>query len=459
MSKQLFLVLYTFFTADPLKLPIGIGLWPALKLINLQSDTCLTQTSLDVFVSKSDLKFPLIDSRNQNRLTGAIVFPALFLSYPCACDAAELRETKGLYEALTHEDLNDVDFLRDARLSLGGWVAAGANYNPDHPADHSNSPVSFNNRANEFNLEQLNLFVERQTIAGPDQWSVGGRFDFMFGLDAPYTQATGHWDQKLIGNNDLRYYKIALPQAYAEVYAPIANGITAKIGHFYSIIGYESVASPPNFFYSHSYSHKSSPFTHTGVLLSYPVQSDLTVYSGAVTGADNFDRQFGAWSYLGGFNWNSKDKAASFGVSALNGDVSETIDDNLTYISAVFQYQINERWRYVLLHDRGWQDNALGANTQTADWYSIVQYLTYAIDESLGVGLRTEWFRDQNGFRYSAGEAGYYAVTAGLNWRPLRWLTVRPEVRYDWADSASPAFNMGTKDNQFLAGADFVIQF
>ncbi|WAK04075.1 outer membrane beta-barrel protein [Methylobacter sp. YRD-M1] len=203
-------------------------------------------------MSKSDLKFPVIDGRNQNCLVGAIVFLALFLSYPCASDAAGIQETKGLYEALTHEDLNDAPFLRDARLSVGGWVAADANFNPDHSEDRSNAPVSFKHRANEFNLEQLNLFVERQTLAGSDQWYIDGRFDFMLGLDAPYTQAAGHWDQHLISDKDLRYYKIAFPQAYAEVYAPIANGITAKVGHFYSIISYESVASPPNFFYSHS---------------------------------------------------------------------------------------------------------------------------------------------------------------------------------------------------------------
>lgn len=411
------------------------------------------------FVNNSALKFPMIDGCNRNYLISAAIFLALFSSHPSDSDAAEPQKTKGLYEALTNEDINNASFLHDARLFAGGWIAAGANFNPDHPDDRSNAPVSFNHRANEFNLEQLNLFVERQSFTSANEWGIGGRFDFMFGLDAPYTQATGHWDQKLISDNDLRHYKIALPQLYAEVYAPIANGITAKIGHFYSIIGYESVPSPPNFFYSHSYSMKSSPFTHTGVLLSYPLQKDLILYSGTVTGADNFDRQFGAWSYLGGFNWNSANKETVFGFSVLNGDVSETVDDNLTYISAVFQYHINERLHYVLQHDRGWQNNALGANTQTADWYAIVQYLTYAIDDSLGVGLRAEWFRDQNGFRYSAGEAGYYAVTAGLNWKPLKWLTVRPEVRYDWADSASPAFNMGMEDNQFLAGADVVIQF
>jgi hypothetical protein len=389
----------------------------------------------------------------------ASLLSALLLFQPAVSDAIEFRDTQGLYEALTHENLNDVDFLRSSGLSVGGWIAAGGNYNPDHPVDRSNTPVSFNYRANEFNLEQLNLFVERQTVTGSDQWGLGGRFDGMFGLDSPFTQAAGHWDQHLIDDNDLRFYKVAIPQAYAEVYAPFGNGVTAKIGRFYTIIGYESVASPPNFFYSHTYSMKSSPFTHTGVLLSYPLQSNLTFYSGAVTGVDNFDRQFGAWSYLGGFNWTGEDNATSFSFSVLNGDVSETLDDNLTYLSAVFQYPLTERLHYVLQHDRGRQDNVMGAGTETAEWYSIVQYLTYSITDSLGAGLRAEWFRDQHGVRYGAGEAGYYALTGGLNWKPLNWLTVRPEVRYDWADAASPAFSGGTQQDQFLAGADFVVQF
>ncbi|MBL1264106.1 outer membrane beta-barrel protein [Methylomicrobium sp. RS1] len=77
---------------------------------------------------------------------------------------------------------------------------------------HSNAPVSFNYRANEFNLKQLNLFVERQTVTTADEWGLGGRFDGMFGLDSPFTQATDHWDQHLIDDHDLRFYKLALPQ-------------------------------------------------------------------------------------------------------------------------------------------------------------------------------------------------------------------------------------------------------
>lgn len=395
------------------------------------------------------MRFPtfFFSLRNCNKNCGKIALAAhLFCSLFTVVNlipvqAAELQESRGLYEALANDGLTHMAFLREARFSIGGWVSAGANYNPDHPRDGSNAPVSFNYRANGFNLEQLDLFIERPTSSEPGQWDLGGRFDFMFGMDTPFTQATGHWDQHLISDSDLRFYKIALPQLYVDIQAPIANGLTAKVGRFYSIIGYESVGSPPNFFYSHPYSMKSSPFTHTGVLLSYPANGDFTLYSGAVTGADNFDQNFGAWSYLGGFNWNVR--ATSFALSVLNGDMSETVKDNRTYLSAVLQHQITARLHYVLQHDHGWQANAFGAGTKTAHWYSIVQYFTYDIDDKLGAGLRGEWFRDQNGVRYSAGEAGYYEVTLGLNWKPLKWLMVRPELRYDWADSAIHAYDAG----------------
>lgn len=400
-------------------------------------------------------------SQDKSKFVFSIIFlgALCFASYPMQSRSAEQNEAQGFLSALTHQDINNLPILLDSRLTVGGWASAGANYNPARPADQSNDPVSFNYRANEFNLEQLNLFIERTTSNEAGRWDIGGRFDFMFGLDTPYTQARGHWDQRLIGNNDLRYYQIALPQLYAEIYAPIANGLTAKIGHFYSIIGYESVGSPSNFFYSHSYSMKSSPFTHTGVLLSYPFQEGLTFYSGAVTGPDNFDQNLGAWSYLGGFNWSSQDKATSFALSVLNGDVSERIPDNLTYLSTVFQQKIAERWHYVLQHDHGWQANALGAGSQMATWYSIVQYLSYDIEESLGIGVRGEWFRDQSGFRYSAGPASYYEASLGLNWKALQWLTVRPEVRYDWSNAAVNAFNQGRTNDQILLGADFIISF
>ena len=59
-------------------------------------------------------------------------------------------------------------------------------------------------------------------------------------------------------------------------------------GHFYTLIGYEVVGAPGNFFYSHSYTmYNSEPFTHTGALAQYAVGDNLTTYAGWVMGWDS----------------------------------------------------------------------------------------------------------------------------------------------------------------------------
>lgn len=365
----------------------------------------------------------------------------------------------GLYKSLTGEAIADHLDLTEFGMAVGGWAAVGFTHNAEHPRDRLNSPVSFNDRADELHVHQLCLFVERSVDVKSKRFDLGGRFDFMFGTDTPYTQATGHWDDSLISEKNPRFYDIALPQAYFEIATPWGNGLSAKLGHFYSILGYESVASPSNFFYSHSYSMKSSPFTHTGFLLAYPVREDFVLYSGAVAGADNFDRNFGAWSYLGGFTWMAENGESGFQFSVLNGDVSERINDSRTYFSAVWRHRFGQKLHYAFQHDHGWQDHALDSGDRNARWYSIVQYLTYDLTDDLKMGLRGEWFRDQDGFRYNAGEAGYYALALGLNWRPTEWLMLRPELRHDWADSSLPAYARGRRSSQLLVGADAVIQF
>ena len=375
-----------------------------------------------------------------------------------SADQAGEAAPSGLYEALTGTNPNEYALLKDFGLMVGGWASTGFTYNPANPPDRYNIPVSMNFRANEWNLNQLGLFIEKPVESEADGWGIGGRFDFMFGTDTPYTQASGDWDSRIVGENVFRFYKIALPQTYLDIRAPLGSGLTARIGHFYSILGYESVPSPPNFFYSHSYSMKSSPFTHTGVLLSYSFTNEFTLYSGAVAGPDNFDAQFGAWSYLGGINWKLSEEGANFALSVLTGDVSETIDDNLTYMSAVLQLPITENIHYVLQHDQGRQAHVT-LDGSMAGWYSIVQYLTWQFQEKLGVGARAEWFRDQNGTRYGYPDTGYYAFTLGMNWTQAKWLIIRPEARYDWADGPIKVFDNHQESSQWLLGLDFVIMF
>jgi hypothetical protein len=308
----------------------------------------------------------------------------------------------------------------------------------------------------------------------------------MFGTDAQFTQAAlGHWDQRLI--NTERFYDIALPQAYFEVFAPFGNGITAKIGHFYTIIGNEVVTAPDNFFYSHAYTMQyGEPFTHTGVLLSYPIDQNWTITGGGVTGSatagwdGGWDKGLGNWAFLGGVTWTSTGGGTSVAFSATSGEISEQDSNNWSMYSLVIKHDIMEGLHYTFQHDHGWATSVVGAtdragsNGTDAEWYGINQYLTYDIRDDLAVGVRAEWFRDDDGFRvlspirgpFAPPASSYYAVTAGLNWKPVSWLMLRPSVRYDWADNADAYDNAGgaagfagKKNDQFLFSTDVVITF
>lgn len=205
---------------------------------------------------------------------------------------------------------NLTDLFKESSLELGGWINGGATYNANNPSDGFNGAVTFADRANRFQLNQFNLFLQRPGVSEGVRWDIGGRFDFMFGTDAIFTQAfgvsafdentgepsdRGNWDLNLCCNST-RTYGIALPQAYLEAYVPIGNGLNIKAGHFYTPLGYETVPAPDNFFYTHAYILNSGePFTHTGLMGNYTVNENWSVLAGATMGSAT-----GGWD--GGFD-------------------------------------------------------------------------------------------------------------------------------------------------------------
>jgi hypothetical protein len=90
----------------------------------------------------------------------------------------------------------------------------------------------------------------------------------------------------------------------------------------------------------------------------------------------------------------------------------------------------------------------------TAQWYGVAQYLTYEWTKKLAPTVRVELFDDVNGER--TGFAGLYtAVTAGVYYHPKKWLTLRPEVRYD--NSEGQAFE--GRHGLFTATTDVILSW
>ncbi|UJP05875.1 MAG: porin [Nitrosomonas sp.] len=390
------------------------------------------------------------------------------------------------------------NLLTRGRLEFGGWIHGGATANPSQSSGF-NGPVIFADQANQFQLNQFNLFIQRPVRMEGNTFDWGGRFDFMFGTDAIYTQAFGvptfdvntgelikrsNWDLDLCCAST-KTYGIALPQTYLETYLPIGNGLNMKIGHFYTPTGYETVPAPDNFFYTRAYTlNVGEPFTHTGMLANYQASKNWSILAGTLTGSANggwdggWDKQLGNWGGLAGFTWNSDNRNTSFHFSGTYGETSTRSSEAWAFYNIVLQHRITPRTQLVLHHVYGHAGGVLLNNLKysnvikDAEWMSAVVHLYYDLTDHVSVGFRGEWYRDEAGFRnpspfriaaaannvngtvvsyagnlnsVTVTPADYYAATVGLNWKVaktmrLKWdflkkLTVRPNIRYDRVDA------------------------
>ena len=314
----------------------------------------------------------------------------------------------------------------ESGVKIGGWTQFGY---------HSDNNGLFNSHPHRFNLHQGWLYAEKEAD-GSDGWDWGFRFDAMYGVDAADTQAFGNnpgrWD--FANGFDHGIYGWALPQAYVQ----IAKGDWSIIaGHFFTIVGYEVVTAPDNFFYSHAYTmYNSEPFTHTGVLATYTASDDVTLYGGWTSGWDTgFDRLDDGSNFLGGVS------------------LSLTDDVTATYITTVGDFGSREEgYAHSLVLDVGltddlnyiFQTDLVSTNAGAAnDEVGINQYLIYTINDCLGVGTRVEWWKSDGNSQYEA--------TWGVNIRPLANVVIRPEIRYDW--------NPGTGNDFTTFGIDSILTY
>ena len=225
------------------------------------------------------------------------------------------------------------------------------------------------------------------------------------------------------------------------------------VGHFYTLVGYETVTAPDNFFYSHAITfYNTEPFTHTGVLATYSGIENTELYFGWTLGWDTgFDQFFGGSNFLGGFS------------------VPLTQKLNVTYIttagdfgkrgegyghSIVFDWALSDDWNYVLQSD-------LLQTSAGEDNLSVNQYLFRTLSDRLALGARCEWWKGDTLTEYaplgstlpSSGSLSYYEATLGLNYRPggNPNLVFRPEMRLDWSPALD--YSKGT------FGIDFVLTY
>ncbi|MDR1142385.1 MAG: porin [Planctomycetaceae bacterium] len=355
-------------------------------------------------------------------------------------------------------------------------------------------------------LNQL-YFSFGKSVDGRSGWDFGGTADFVFGTDAYAVQASGL--EKNAGHGPDSWgtgdYYSAFAQAYFEAAYKKWN---IKAGKFYTPFGSQSFKSTDSFFLSFTDIYGNFvPTTAGGVYATYAVNNNLSVYGGWVQ-PNMIGESSEVNAFLGGIIWQVTKKlnfhyAIAIGEDQRNVLNSLNVNDiNFFVQSLVATYQINKKWNYVFdwsLYNgkKTYHDPDPDPTTNNGDVldrnmvYGINNELIYRFNPKWAFGVRAGWghmgrsYHDTdlaypyNGDFYQTGKGNKYTFSLGANWTPTKWLTVKPELRYDkyekgskdgssypgidprWGYAVFPinAFDRESKDHQLSGGISTIVKY
>jgi hypothetical protein len=330
-------------------------------------------------------------------------------------------------------------------------------------------------------MNQVYIIGER-TLPTDGSTGIGARTDLLYGEDFPLAMSLG-WETNPGPRdwNSGEFYGLAIPQLYAEVGS---QDLSLKLGHFYTIVGYEGVPAVGNFFYLKSYSYQfAGPFTHWGGLVHWNATDNVEVDGGLVNGWNGLASPYSAANFLGRMRVRNDDnsRATSFAIITGNegNDFSPLFQPappltsaNRTRYSLMFEFRPADNWEYLFHQWLGTQAKGL-ADGGTALWVGIDQYLYYRVNNAWAWGARFEWFQDTDGTRVGLNRpsnpnhvplpGNFYSLTLGPNWTPTGNFLMRPAFRWDffggpYGGPRAP-YNDGVSNQQTMLGFDLIQKF
>lgn len=370
---------------------------------------------------------------------------------PPAVPAVERWWVQKLFQGTFYGALCD-----DHKIRVYGWTDVSFTGSSAHVEQ---LPMGFNYRANQFLLQQNWLRIEKPLDPKATSPAFGFRLDTILpGSDARFTVARGLADGQFFRTADVpAKHGIDPVQFYAEAAIPqVGRGLILKAGRFFAQYGYESIDATQNAFVSHSYTFIYDPFTHTGGYALLQLDDAWSVMSGLVLGSDVFLDPAATPTFIGSVKWAPPKGRDSVLFAVILSDPRFDVGENFNrpqIFDVVYTHKLNDRASYVLEALYGYQLEVPGIGF--ANWYGVVQYLTWQLDPQLTGTVRLEFFDDVQGQRTNF--AGLYtAVTAGVNYRPRPDVVLRPEVRYDYNEQSRP---FEGKKGLFTAALDVLLRW
>lgn len=409
-------------------------------------------------------------------------------------------------------------FEQSTGVKLSGYTQIGFSKNNTSTHDqatggHSNLPVAgpadeglqLNAVALAFDRPMTSNLLPRITpLPGPIPWesSWGFHGELTYGrngLPAGMLGFDSDWginrtpDGVVPGSNRQNY--LALPQLYAEFYAPVAQGMTLMVGRFGSGVGRDIAPEwrpGPNFFYSKTYALVSQPDQVAGALWSANLMRNdmgfLAGELGVVNGRQNWSDNNNDKSLIGALRWRSGDMQTWVDYSFMRGNEQNTPGGAVQapvarVISPRGQLRQHHSLAATLNPADAWQikgevlygkqagdgqadtiDILTGPGFAGGAYSGVNAQVQYRTSQRMQYGLRLERFKDLKGialFPVTAVPGTFNALTLGSRYEVNKNVVLRSELRYDWqsGNKQVKAFGGGSDTRQTTLSADVIVYF
>ena len=252
--------------------------------------------------------------------------------------------------------------------------------------------------------------------------------------------------------------RVDLPEAYASYLLPLGEGLTLKGGRWATLIGYEVYESPKNLNFSRSFLYTlGTPYTHTGLLVTYPFTGWFSATLGFTNGWDSSDNVNGYLKPTGSFAFTPMDKLSAtvsfhVGPEQTRAQMAGDSVNNRWVVDTTILYTGIEKITLAVNFDFAGEehDPALvaipGRMRTNSSWSGVAGYVGYDWTTALRTVLRAEYFADPQGVKSSETIApGHnvelWEITATVEYKIWRGLVGRLEYRHDEANRR--AFSLG----------------
>jgi hypothetical protein len=337
-------------------------------------------------------------------------------------------------------------------------------------------------------LDQAILRFERQPdTVQTDHLDWGFRSTFLYGIDYRYMTAGGWFSDQLLNNNFL--YGFDPTEQYFDLYVPwVAQGMIIRVGRWIACPDIETQFAPDNYMGSHSLLFTFDTYTQTGVMWTFMLNKQVTLQAAIHSGTDMALWYKGAiptGAFGGRWVAQSNNDAVYAWLNAINDAKFRRFDvdgqpaghDNFNYFVATWEHRFNE---YIVTKTESyimWQRDAVVGGTPsigapesfgggggigadipgTTLTFGVLNYTEFQFSRRDFITVRNEWWKDTDGER-SGFPSTYTSNAIGLSHNFTPYFQIRPEIDY-YRSWTVPAFDNGTRKNQFFFGCDMTVRF